>query len=90
MTYYEDEEEFVRRKALTSLFKLGYPNLAELLEKSWLNDEEYERMLCLYLWKKMNSEKYRIHLEESLLDKRIALKEYAESLEQGKAEEDIF
>jgi hypothetical protein len=83
LKYYEDEYEFVRRKALTSLFKLDYLNIHELIIKSWLNDEEYERMLCLYLLREMKSKKYNDFLVESLSDERVALKEYAESMKNG-------
>lgn len=83
LKYYEDKAEFVRRKALSSLFKLGYSKMHDLLEKSWLNNEEYERMLCLDLWREISTEKYNLYLNESLTDGKAALREYAESLSKG-------
>lgn len=83
LKYYEDKVEFVRRRFLSSLFKLGYSKMHDLLEKSWLNNEEYERMFCLDLWREINMEKYNFYLNESLNDERAALREYAESLNKG-------
>lgn len=83
LKYYNDESEFVRRKALVSLYKLNYFNIYKLIEKSWLNNEEYERMVCLYLMKEVNTAKYNDYLNESLIDDRSDLRAHAESLSKG-------
>jgi DNA polymerase III delta prime subunit len=86
LKYHQDHEDYVRRMALKSLFMLNYSDLQDLIEKSWRYDEVHERMYCLALLKKMKSDQYEAYLSGALSDQRAYLREYAESLRDGKVD----
>ncbi|HAA12623.1 MAG TPA: hypothetical protein DCE41_13390 [Cytophagales bacterium] len=84
LNYWEDENEYVRRLTLKSLFKLGYEKLHQLLLTSWEYNHEYERTMCLELWHQMNHPEFGQYLTLALSDTGKVLHDYAvQWLENG-------
>ena len=77
LAYCKDEEEYVRRMALSSLHRLHYPDLNALLFRSWEKNEEHERMLCLDIWKTINPEAFLQHCALAEQDEREYLRAFA-------------
>lgn len=58
LNYHKDKNEYVRRMALSSLHKLSYRFINDLLINSWGKNDEYERTLCLQIWKETNTKEF--------------------------------
>ncbi len=74
--YLKDKDADIRRHALSSLNKLKYPKLEEVLEKSWAYNDELEMALCLQIWEEINIEKFHCYYNQIKNDKRELLKNY--------------
>lgn len=83
LKYHEDDDEYVRRLALKSLHKLNYHGLNDLLIISWNFDEEYERRMCLEIWKQTADPLFDKFCALALTDERDALREFAGKLKNG-------
>ncbi|AFM03365.1 hypothetical protein Fleli_0911 [Bernardetia litoralis DSM 6794] len=77
LSYYKDEDEYIRRMSLNSLHKLGYQNINDLLLNSWDKNEEYERMICLQIWSEINEKEFIKYCEIAEKDERKYLREFA-------------
>ncbi|MCJ8288988.1 MAG: HEAT repeat domain-containing protein [Crocinitomicaceae bacterium] len=80
LKFHADQDEYVRRQALSSLDKIGYSKIGELIVQSWKNDQEFEKIMCLNLMKDLNHEKFEVCLDEALSDEREYLRKRAVEL----------
>jgi hypothetical protein len=52
LQFAHDDNEYVRRRAMTALADLGSAHVADLIQPAWDSGDEYERIAVLYsLWK---------------------------------------
>ena len=84
LKYHRDTNEYVRRQSLYSLYRLNYHNLNEVLLISWTFDEEYERMSCLNIWKKIDKINFDKFSNIAIQDERKQLRDYVLELIQEK------
>lgn len=80
LKFHADSDEYVRRQALSSLEKIGYTRIGDLIIESWKYNQEFERIMCLNLMADSNHEKFETCLKEALLDEREYLKKRAVEL----------
>lgn len=82
LSLYNENDEYIKRQSLFSLAKLGYKNINELIDKSWLIDNEWHKIGCLqtidtYLKDELMLKKF---ISEVSNDKRKDLREYVKQL----------
>jgi hypothetical protein len=94
-----DEHEYVRRRALESLAKVGSPAVEELALDAWHRpdeDQEHARMMVLHCLDHIGSLLLEPLLAEAERDGRQYLREFAQGLrprrspEKGKQAEPIY
>jgi hypothetical protein len=82
-----DENEYVRRRALSALTSLGSPAVEDLSLEMWERadpSQEYSRMMVLSCLQKIASPKLEALLAEAEKDTRPYLRAAAERIRQGK------
>lgn len=80
LQYYKSKDSDIRRHALSSLYRLKYRKLKDLLIYSFALNDEQEMMLCLYIWNEIDKSQLKIKLQEVKNDKREYLKTYVNEL----------
>ena len=81
-----DEHEYVRRRALKALLRIGSSVVEELALAAWFRpdkDQEWARMMALYCLHKLGSPRLELLLAEAERDARQYLREYAERIRRG-------
>jgi hypothetical protein len=81
-----DEDEYVRRRALGALARLGSPAVEALAMAAWHRkdtDQEWARMMVLWALKQIGSPLFGGLLSEATVDQRVHLREYASRLQRG-------
>lgn len=84
-----DQREYVRRRALQSLARLGSPAVEELAQEAWHRpdpDQEWARMNALWALHRVGSSRLERLLAEAEQDPRKYLRGYAERLRRGEVE----
>ncbi|OAV45098.1 hypothetical protein [Lewinella sp. 4G2] len=85
LKYYNDEDEYVRRCSLRSLHKLAYNEINPLLLKTWKENSEHGRMMCLQIWSEINEDYFNKYSRVAQKDKREYLSKYAQRLVKEKS-----
>ena len=82
LTFYNEEDEYIKRMALFSLAKLSYPGLKVIIKKSWEIDDEWHKIGCLSVLDKYVADKNLLetYLREIEDDQRPDLREYVLAL----------
>jgi hypothetical protein len=83
-----DEHEYVRRRALESLLRVGSPAVEALALAAWHRPDEYQewaRMMALYCLHRLGSRRVEPLLAEAERDPRQYLRGYAERIRQGES-----
>jgi HEAT repeats len=70
LKYVNDENEYVRRRALIALGRMKSPQAEALAEKSWETGEEYQRIAVLWVLKDISSNKLPSYLQKAMEDGR--------------------
>ena len=79
---FKDNDEYVRRMALQSLGKLNYSNIERLCEEAWVSNDEYQRIVVLWVLNEVGSAKLTKYLLLAKNDTRKHLRYRAEKLLQ--------
>ena len=79
----QDEDEYVRRRALMALADIGSPHVAGLVERAWDTGDEYQRMAVLYALESVDSPELDTYLARAEADGRQELLDYASSIRAG-------
>jgi len=81
-----DEHEYVRRRALGALARLGSPAAEALAMEAWRREDPFQqwaRMMALSALKQIGSPLFEGLLHEATVDERPHLREYASRLQRG-------
>ena len=78
--FFEDEHEYVRRRALIALGDRGSMRAEALAFRAWTTDEEYQRIAALGALRSINSAAFGQYLALALQDGREHLRNYAKKL----------
>jgi HEAT repeats len=70
LKFVKDEDEYVRRRALSALGRMQSPYAEALAEKSWETGEEYQRIAALWVLKDISSSKLGAYLQKAIDDGR--------------------
>ncbi|RYX86840.1 hypothetical protein EON83_01265 [bacterium] len=86
--FVDDEEEYVRRRALQSLVRLGAIGTEQLALREWNTEDDnqqWARMNALQIWRHINSSLLESHLleAEASADKFPYLADFAHRLRKG-------
>jgi HEAT repeat protein len=82
----KDENEYVRRRALQSLLRIGSPTVEELALVAWQRpdeNQEWARMMSLYCLHKLASPRLESLLKAAEEDTRQYLRGYAKRIRRG-------
>jgi len=83
-----DENEYVRRQALSALATLGSPDVEALALEAWHRpheNQQWTRMMVLWCLHKVGSSQLNSLLSEAEQDSREYLREYAQRLRRDEA-----
>lgn len=86
LAFAQDDREYVRRRALQSLLRIGSDAVEELALAAWARadpDQEHARMMALYCLHKLGSAHLEVLLAEAERDARKYLREYAQRIRRG-------
>ena len=76
-----DEYEYVRRMALRALADIGSSHVERMVDAAWSNDEEYQRIMCLYALYRVRSPRAHQFIALAKADSRKHFVNYAKRLE---------
>ena len=79
----DDENEYVRRRALHALADIGSAKVTEMVKPAWESNHEYQRMTVLYALWKIDSPLLIEYLEQAMSDGRTYLMNYAQRIRAG-------
>jgi HEAT repeat protein len=86
LQFAQDEDEYVRRRALMALADVGSTHVANAVKQAWDTGDEYLRMAALYALDVMGSPELDAYLAQAESDGREQLLEYASRLRAGATE----
>ncbi len=89
LRFADDEEEYVRRRALQSLTRIGSQHVERLALREWAREDEnqqWARMSALMCWHHINSPLMESHLREAEASGMEYLPDYARRLRNGEIE----
>lgn len=82
----QDEQEYVRRRALGSLARIGSSHTEPAAEREWRRvdpNQEWARMMCLWSLHRIGSPRLRGFLDDAERDTREHLRSYAQRVRSG-------
>lgn len=77
----QDEDEYVRRRAVMALGRLGSRHVERLAQAAWNTGDEYQRMAILDALHALGSPKLREYLDRARVDGRHYLVSFARKIE---------
>lgn len=89
LRFANDEEEYVRRRALQSLTRLGSSQVEQLALREWNREsqtQQWARMNALSCWNSLNSPLLEPHLREAEASDMEHLADYARRLRSGEVD----
>ena len=89
LRFVHDEEEYVRRRALQSLTRIGSSRVETLAHREWKREDEnqqWARMNALSCWNHINSPLLESHLREAEASDMNYLADYARRLRNGEVQ----
>lgn len=89
LRFVDDEEEYVRRRALQSLTRIGSSQAEQLALREWNREsqtQQWSRMMALACWHHINSPLLEPHLSEAESSAMEYLSYFARRLRNGEAE----
>ena len=79
----DDVNEYVRRRALLSLAKIGFRSVEDLADAAWATDDVYQRIAALTALRDVRSPRLDAFLERAEADERESLVNWAARIRRG-------
>jgi HEAT repeat protein len=80
-----DKDEYVRRRAILALGRLGSPLVEEVAEGAWNTGHEYQRIAVLSALRSIGSPQLQEYLDRAMADGRCYLVAHAATIQAGGA-----